>query len=204
MITRKKQIDQLNMVYDEYKYRENALKQDFTNLYTSLSISIAFYGTIIAFISTNIDMDIFILYSFLFFLTPIFTYIFGLLYCYNLFAITKGGCITTTLEKRIREIQIELYKKADYVGWGIAETKKNIGRVLVYGTILMFYILLPILSIIFGIITVISEGLSCISICFIVVSVIFYTIYIIFIITIFLETKKFYNSFQENHNYGSN
>ncbi len=203
MKTRKMYIDQLNMVYDEYKYRENALKQDFTQLYTSLSISIAFYGTIIAFISKNIDMDIFILYSFLFFLIPVFTYIFGLLYCYNLFAITKGGCITTILEKRIRKIQIKLYKKADYVGWGIAETNKNIGRVLVYGTILMFYILLPILIIIFGIITVLSEGLSCISICFIILSVIFYIIYIIFIIIILLETKKFYNSFQENHKYKS-
>lgn len=201
MKNRKIYIDQLNRIYDEFKYRENALKLDFTNLYTSLSISIAFYGTIIAFISKNMDIDIFILYSFLFFLVPVFTYIFGLLYCYNLFAITKGGCITTTLEKHIREIQIKLYKEADFIGWGIAEGRKNTGRILVYGTILMFYIVLPIVSIIWGVLIAITAKLNILSVCFIMFSMFFYIIYLIFIIIILREMKYFYKIFQENHIY---
>ena len=90
---KKKYISQLERIYDEYKYRENALKLDFTNLYLSLSISMAFYGTLIAFIFKNMNINAFVLYSFLFLGIPVFTYIFGLLYCYNLFAIAKGGYI---------------------------------------------------------------------------------------------------------------
>lgn len=201
MKKRNKYIEQLNRIYDEFKYRENALKLDFANLYTSLSISIAFYGTIIAFISKNMSIDSFILYSFLFFLIPIFTYIFGLLYCYNLFAITKGGCITTTLEKKIREIQVKLYKEADFIGWGIAEGRKNTGRILVYGTILMFYILLPLVSIIWGISIIIKAKLCIASICFVILSIFFYIIYLLFVIVILREMKYFYIIFQENHIY---
>lgn len=194
-------LEQLNRIYDELKHRENLSKNDFSNLYMSLSISIAFYGTIMAFISKNTDIDIFVLYSFLFLLIPVFTYIFGLLFCYNLFAIIKGGYVTTTLEKRVKEIQKKLYKQADFIGWGVAEERKNLGRVLVYGTILMFYISLPVLSIIWGLVIVASEQVDALSISFIIISAIFYAVYLIFIGKILAEMKYFYKIFQNNHNY---
>ena len=41
--------ERLDGVYDELKHRENKNMQDFSSLYTSLNISIAFYGTVIVF-----------------------------------------------------------------------------------------------------------------------------------------------------------
>lgn len=205
MKNKKKYFNRLNRIYDEYKYREDVLKGNFTNLYMSLSLSIAFFGSIMVFLSnSDSDIDVFVLYSFLFLLLPVFTYMFGLLFCYNLFAITKGGAVVIKLEKNIIKLQMKLYKKADYVGWDIAEKRKTIGRVLVYGTILMFYILLPIFSIIWGIIVVIQKQLNCMAICFIIVSIILYIIYIIFMTIILLEMKFFYNKFQKNHIYNTN
>lgn len=198
---KKKYISQLERIYDEYKYRENALKLDFTNLYLSLSISMAFYGTLIAFIFKNMNINAFVLYSFLFLGIPVFTYIFGLLYCYNLFAIAKGGYITTTLEKQIIEIQIKLFKKSDFVGWGITEKKKNIGRLLVYGTILMFYILLPLVSIIWGILLSKTKEFNSLLSYFIFLSFTFYIIYVLFIIIIIKEMQSFIKKFHENHEY---
>ena len=199
--TKEEYENQINRLYDQLKYRENNIKTDFSNLYMSLSISIAFYGTIMTFISKNMDIDPFILYLFLFLLIPVFTYIFGLLFCYNLFAIVKGGYVTTLLENRIRKIQQKLYKEVDYIGWGIVETQKNFGRVLVYGTILMLYILMPMVSITWGIIIAVKLKLSILSISFLAVSILFYIIYIIFILIIIIEMKRFYKGFQENHNY---
>ncbi len=196
-----KQLSRLNRIYDEYKYREDTLKGNFTNLYMSLSISIAFFGTIIVFLSKNTEVNTFELYCFLFLLLPVFTYIFGLLYCYNIFAITKGAAVLIKLEKNIVELQKKLYKETDYIGWGIAEKKKNIGRVLVYGTILMFYVLFPLLSIIWGIIIAKANTVNLIFICCLALSIIFYVIYIIFIVIILSETKNFYNNFQAGHNY---
>ena len=201
--TKKEYTEQMNRIYDQIKHRENALKNDFSCLYTNFSMSIAFYGTIIVFISKNVDIDIFILYCFVFLLIPGFTYIFGLLFCYNLYAITKGGYVTTTLENKLEILQKKLYDETEYIGWGIVEKKRNIGRLLVYGTILTFYILLPMVSIIWGIIIVRDHQFDVYAICFIVISILVYAVYILFLIIIITEMRYFYKKFQENHNYNT-
>lgn len=119
-------IRRIDKIYDQLKHRENALKNDYSNLYMSLNISIAFYGAIIVLTAKDIDANgnIFIIYSIMFLLIPMFSYIFGMLYCYNLFAIIKGGYVTTELENRLISLQKAVYGEADYIGWGIVEKEE--------------------------------------------------------------------------------
>ncbi|MEY8521409.1 hypothetical protein AALA90_00075 [Lachnospiraceae bacterium 38-10] len=197
-------VERIEKICDQLKCRENALKNDFSNLFTSLNISIAFYGAVIVLITKGIDSNgnIFIIYSIMFLLISIFTYIFGMLYYYNLFAIIKGGYVTTKLENKLVRLQENVYGEADYIGWGIVEKRRNIGRILVYGTIMMFYIILPLISIVWGINFSYGRTVDKLAIYIMLLSALCYITYFSFICIIIDEMYRFYKKFQENHDYG--
>lgn len=131
-----------------------------------------------------------------------FSYIFGMLYCYNLFAIIKGGYVTTELENRLISLQKAVYGEADYIGWGIVEKRRNSGRILVYGTIMMFYFILPLVSIVWGINISYGRTADEFSVFFMLLAALCYVTYFSFLCIIIDEMYQFYKKFQENHNYG--
>lgn len=125
-----KDYDRINMVCENY----------FERLYKSLNFTIVLYGGILAYLLRGGGFgSVFSIKLFMFYVLPIVSYIFGVLFNYNGFVLVRGGYYMILLEKRINDI----LGKYAYEGWNKLSKRENGHFVLVYGPTLFFFLLFP-------------------------------------------------------------
>lgn len=132
-------MNSLELLLEDYKIIVDIGEKYFDRMYSTLNFVILFYGAILALIygTDNSAPMVLIFYYYL----PVGTYILGLFYAYNSFAITKQGLYLIKIEKQIKKISRKQYKaRCNYLGWNIwAKSKKYNGNyILPYGTSLCF------------------------------------------------------------------
>ena len=131
----------INLIFEEYKIVNAGSDHYFDYMYRNLSMAILFFTTAFLFALSK-DIEYFALILVFLYIIPIFGYIFGLLYFYCISALAKLGYNAVCIEKELKGVGISGYVK---------ENKKyKVGYVLSYGTSLVLYIVVPLISLIIG------------------------------------------------------
>lgn len=176
-------------LFEQYKMVNSGCEKYFDFLYRKISVSIVFFTTTVLYAlnedTTYIAKELLFLY-----IIPIFGYLFGLLYCYDISAIAKLGLHTVCIENELKS------KNKKFISY-ISENKKyKKGYILSYGTSLIFYMVMPLITIILGIGQITEVGNKelffhqyiLIKIFLLYVAPwMFYVIYVVFCVIIFME-----------------
>lgn len=184
--------DNLKLLLEEYKIGKDVIDGYFRNMYNTISFTIVTYGAVLALSSISSKEK---RLMFLYFL-PILTYILGLLYIYNLLVIMKHGNYTIRLEMLIK---LRYYEKKKenclFQGWDTFIKMYGRGGIISYGTVLAFYILLPVFDFLYGYGQLkinwveLFKG-SLYDIIPNLVPIILYIIYIIFVIILIMNIRQ--------------
>lgn len=130
------------LLLEEYKIGKQVGDCYFRNMYSTVSFTLVMYGVILA-ASYKVEGDL-EWFIFTFFL-PVATYILGLFYAYNSLVITKHSFYFIYLENLIKLSFYEKEKQeCKFQGWDVFAKKYGGGYILTYGTVLSFYVFLPI------------------------------------------------------------
>lgn len=136
-----------DLLTKNYSFFADRTKMFFTNIYNIMNFTIIFYGGMFVLINAfagykNEDQRI--TFSLIvFYAVPVITYILGLFYGYNALHLFRLGEEEIVIEKKMKELA-----KMNHIDFAFSEwehkTKKSPGFILAYGTLLMFYIVVPI------------------------------------------------------------
>lgn len=155
-------MDNLDMLLTEYRLGEEIGGKYFSYMYSTMNFTFVFYGATLAiFRDLFIDPQSSLLFVLIItYLLPIITYVLGLFYAYNAVAISRQGYFMILIEQDI----LHLCKRENYQyplhGWNIWAKRVPSGFLLPYGTMLMFYIVLPIAMLIFSVVVIDYYALS--------------------------------------------
>ena len=145
----------LDLLMAEYKLGEEIGGKYFSYMYSCINYTFLFYGAAILvfynIITSNTGGSDSIAYFALFYyLLPISTYVFGLFYAYNAVAISRQGYHMVQIENDIIRLSREMEFTYLLHGWDINSRKLPSGFILPYGTMLIFYLSVPVAFLIFG------------------------------------------------------
>ncbi len=136
------------LLFEEYRIGKQVCDGYFKNMYSVISFTLLLYGALFVIKSDKISQSIEAVY--LYFL-PIATDILGLLFVYNIYVITKYNHYFSVLEILIKT---NYYKEnaevCEFQGWSIFAKDNRCVNLVVYGTAMAFYIVLPAFDIIYG------------------------------------------------------
>lgn len=145
----------LDILMEEYKLGEEIGGKYFSYMYSCINYTFLFYGAAILvfynIITNNSGTTDSIVYFTLFhYLLPISTFVFGLFYAYNAVVISRQGYHMIQIENDI----IRLCKRIGFSyplhGWNRLSKKLPSGFIFPYGTMLVFYLVLPVAFYIYG------------------------------------------------------
>lgn len=143
-------MDKVQLLANEYTNVSDNAGRYLDYMYRSISISMVFFTTV-GLYGLGSGIEYFAKELIFLYIIPIFAYIFGLIYAYNIEALAKIGYILVKLEIELR-IHTYIGTKEDiYLGHVAYGKRINLGYVLSYGTVLALYIILPIFSVFIGI-----------------------------------------------------
>lgn len=127
-----------------------------------------------------------------FFLIPFMTYIFGLFYCYYIFAISKIALFMSKCEQKIQFLSYLANSNLVYEGWESFARKNRMDSKVPYMAMVGLQLLIPLLSIMYGIWHKDVSTLLSNKIYLFVFGVdfVFYLIYIFFIAKFIFSTRK--------------
>lgn len=170
------------VLFEHYKLLSDGAGQYFNQLYKVLSIYLGFFGTAILVSVTKLlessGSDILLIY-----ILPAICYVFGLMYYYNIDCLAKIGYNQCDIEFRLSEITPE-FKEFVY-----RNKQAKLGYILSYGTIMAFFIISPLCSMLLGwhLCCLYGTTVLCCSFFLYVLPVLLYFIYIVFSFLIILE-----------------
>lgn len=155
----------LDLLMAEYKLGEEIGGKYFSYMYSCINYTFLFYGAAILvfynIIASNTEgSDSIVYFALFYYLLPISTYIFGLFYAYNAVAISRQGYHMIQIENDIIRLSREMGFTYLLHGWDISSKKLPSGFILPYGTMLIFYLSIPVAFLIFGNIFVTYEFFS--------------------------------------------
>lgn len=142
----------LEILFAEYELIEGIAEKYFSYMYLCINFTFVFYGAAIAIFHRALDMENGPIITFVVFLylLPISTYVLGLFYAYNAVAISKVGLFMIKIENDLAVLCQRLHYIKHLHYWNTFAREYPGGNVVAYGTMLAFYIGLPIASIAFG------------------------------------------------------
>lgn len=189
------------LLLEEYKIGKQVSDCYFRNLYSTISFTLVMYGAILV-VSNKIDeKTIWCIFSLF---LPIATYILGIFYTYNSLVITKHSFYFIYLEMLIKLSYYEKNRQnCKFQGWDIFAKKYGGGYILTYGTMLMFYITLPIFDFIYSYsirnwkISINIFTISPLNSIFSILPFVIYFIYLIIIIYIIINICKIHKEMKE-------
>ena len=154
-------MNNLEMLIAEYQFGEEVGGKYFSYMYSILNFTLVFYGAILAiFRDLFVDPQSSVLFVLVItYLLPVVTYILGLFYAYNAVAISRQGYFMIRIESDIIRLNKQFGFKYPLHGWDIFAKNYPSGFLLPYGTMLMFYIIMPIAMFAFSIIIIDVETL---------------------------------------------
>ncbi|MDR1060367.1 MAG: hypothetical protein LBL83_03945, partial [Clostridiales bacterium] len=136
---------QIEIVMKEYNQYCTESNRYFDYLYRTINFFIVAIAAIIVFGLK--DAQGFAYQVVFLFIIPVIVYIFGLFYLYNGLAIAKLSLMQIKCELRIRKLCMVAYNKKLFYGWILSIKNKRDGFLLPYGTLLMLFMLFPVISI---------------------------------------------------------
>lgn len=188
--------DMMDLINLEYNEANVGSARYFDNLYRTIQ---AYLIAIVALVILPLEKVDGAIYVFLFLLLiPCLTYIFGLFYCYNGYAIAKIACFQKQCEGKLRILSTLKYKSNVYYGWTYFVAKKKDSFILAYGTFLVFFLLIPIACIVLGLLKLDRTNVKMELIIpktpfhwsILILSVCLYLIYFSFMLKIIIDTKR--------------
>lgn len=139
----------LDLLLEEHNLGEQVGEKYFSYMYSIIQFTFVFYGGLITVLSSKFRVietyreTIVYIIVFVYSL-PIVTYILGLFYAYNSVAISRQGYYMIITEGQIRKFVKRKRFGFKYCGWNILSKNVKSGFILPYGTMLMFYFILPV------------------------------------------------------------
>lgn len=142
-----KNITTLEWLLQERAIQNEAAARYFNYMYSIIGFTFTLYCSIVAIFQDKLMNALNNQYIFLFLLgyaLPIATYVLGLFYAYNAVAIYKFGYYSILLDTEIINLLKLTSKQRHIFRWGQSSIgEKSSPLIFAYGTMLMFYILLP-------------------------------------------------------------
>jgi hypothetical protein len=153
----------IDVICEEYKLSCNSSSKYLQHIYNGLSIYLV---AMVSCFSFNLNIEDIFNYRLIYvFILPILTYVFGLFYCYNGYAIASHGLFQMYCELKIRiliayhmpDIQVD-----PFYGWNLYKLSNTDEKikfpvlkstnilVLPYGTCLVLFLLTPAITILVG------------------------------------------------------
>lgn len=139
----------LQLVFEEYKLTSSIGDKYFDYMYRTIQFSIVFYGAIIG-IGVAEGTELLLKQMIFRLALPVFSIVFGLMYCYNSCALAKIGYFSVKQEMKLKILCLQENNESDIMGWVTYGKTVRGGYLLSYGTILVMYLTLPIFSILWG------------------------------------------------------
>lgn len=177
----------LELCVDEYKLIQATSEKYFDYMYRTLNLYLLFLSAVLVF---GLSQDSQLVFSAIFcYLIPVFSMIFGLLFCYNSCALAKIGYIGIVQERTMRKLCKSENQQCNMAGW-ITFAKQFHGGwyILSYGTILMLYFLIPLASICYALFFngMVNIGINHLfaNIFLSILPFLFYLIYLVFMLFI--------------------
>lgn len=189
-------MDSIGLLLEEYKIVVNIGEKYFDRMYATLNFIMLFYGAVLTLMynATNSARPELVFG----YLLPVGTYILGLFYAYNSFAVTKQGLHCIRIENLIKQYSEEENHRRSFIGWNIlAKSRKYSGNyILPYGTSLIFFIFAPVFDLIMvleesslqAIVDFAKSNFENYIIC--IFPIVFYCIYLLFMIVIIVNIIK--------------
>lgn len=186
----------IELLLEEYRIVVNIGEKYFDRMYATLNFVMLFYGAVLTLMysATNGARPELVFG----YLLPVGTYILGLFYAYNSFAVTKQGFHCIRIENLIKQYSEEKNHRCSFIGWNIlAKSKKYNGNyILPYGTSLIFFIFAPVFDLIMAveessfqvIMDFAKSNFGNLIIC--ILPIVFYCIYLPFMIVIIVNIIK--------------
>lgn len=135
--------------WDQYVLVESDSEKYYDYIYIVITVAMTFFATLCAFSIIFHDNPI-LIFAIYRFILPLTLYVFGIMYAHNLCSLTRNRALGIHIENRLRSLSVE-YRK--YVpGWLTfsIRTKYNTSLVFSYGTVYLFFLLVPVCSIAFA------------------------------------------------------
>lgn len=194
----------LDLLMAEYKLGEEIGGKYFSYMYSCINYTFLFYGTaILVFYNIianhNGKSDSIVYFALFYYLLPISTYVFGLFYAYNAVVISRQGYYMIQIENDIICLNKEMGFTYSLHGWNRISKKQPSGFILPYGTMLIFYLVLPIAFYIFGNVfeTYAFFSSTLLALIFIIVipyiCLLIYLSFMAYLIICMLKMKRMYN-----------
>ncbi len=184
----------MDLIISEYDDANRRADKYFDFMYKTVQIFFAAIMTIIVFALKDTEG---LMYQLLLLLIiPIIIYVFGLFYCYNNYAISKLSFFQKICEYKIKILSNLINGMNAYLGWTYFVAKKKDAFILPYGTLLAFFIVLPIGCILLSFFDLKSEvflmlwPVEAIKQALLILSTVCYLIYIIFLCVIIYQLNK--------------
>jgi hypothetical protein len=185
---------QIGIILEEYKISCNGTDKYFDYLYRTIQFFLMALAAIFVY---SLKEAAGFAYEFLFMLiVPMIGYIFGLFYCYNGYSIAKHALFQKECEEKIKILTKIAYRNNGFRGWTHFVTQKRDGFLLPYGTLLMFFVLMPaaciflsfqdIRAVPFAFTFRIPPTFS--SVPLLILSVAFYAVFLVFMAVIIAQT----------------
>lgn len=145
----------LDLLMAEYKLGEEIGGKYFSYMYSCINYTFLFYGAaILVFYNiiahSNGESDSIVYFALFHYLLPISTYVFGLFYAYNAVVISRQGYYMIQIENDIIRLNKEMGFTYLLHGWDRISKNLPSGFILPYGTMLIFYFVLPVAFYVFG------------------------------------------------------
>lgn len=145
----------IDLLQKDYTLFEDRAKQYFNHLYSIIQFTLVFYGGIFALISSlyqnitdTIDKTRLTFVFLTLYVLPVISYILGLLYFYNLSVLYRIARQQIKIENKITDLAKALGTDFVISRWCRDTKLKITGAMIPYGAMLLFYIVVPIISII--------------------------------------------------------
>lgn len=132
------------LVKSEYDHAYLESQKYYDLIFRTINIYIAFFTTVTVFALDGNKVDEYAKQLIFLIIIPVITYIFGLFYCYYIFAVAKVAYFMTNCEIRIQNLGYAHYGHTVYEGWELFALKNRKGSKIPYTIMIAFQAMVSI------------------------------------------------------------